>query len=245
MKYLKRFNEHNGVKVGGIDILDQKWENMLPKILKIITDNGEFELGRKEGLNDMGHITDITHLQDNIQIIYSQNTLDKNPNPTADGEPDTLEIDLWIMKDNNGKVADPKIPKLNVDISYGDSMVSTFTIEHPKNVGVVHYTGKHSKYDPDTFFAFQDDSLKELVEFFNKFGYELSVSDFKFLDKDPDSYQYKDPKIKGNNKDIKSMSGADGKDIEHLKGGDHVNKVFHTKDTTPKSFVNYGKDSKK
>ena len=55
----------------------------------------------------------------------------------------------------------------------------------PNKVHVIEYTSWKSKTDPsNTVFALADKSLKEFVDFLNKFsGFELTVNDFKFLDK--------------------------------------------------------------
>ena len=126
-----------------------------------------------------------------IQISYYQNTAEDG-NVTKDGEPDYLCFDITLVKDNDGTERSPDTLKLNVDISYGDNMASSFSIEKPNKVTLSHYTGIGSKYDPETKFAFTDESLKSLVDFFNKFGYELSVEDFKFLDNEDKSFKYKD-----------------------------------------------------
>ena len=42
--------------------------------------------------------------------------------------------------------------------------------------------------DKETFFGFEDDSIKDLVDFFNRLGFELTVKDFTFIDKYPDTY---------------------------------------------------------
>jgi hypothetical protein len=64
-------------------------------------------------------------------------------------------------------------------------MVCEFSLEVPNKVSVIEYTSWRSKADPsNTVFALEDKSLLEFVNFLNKFtGFELKVSDFKFLDK--------------------------------------------------------------
>ena len=83
--------------------------------------------------------------------------------------------------------------RLNIDITYGDAMVSGFTIEEPNKVEAHHYTGIDSMHEEETFFHFNDKTLEELVEFFNRFSdrYRLTKDDFKFLDSDPNSYKPK------------------------------------------------------
>ena len=70
-------------------------------------------------------------------------------------------------------------------------MVSEFTIESPNKVVPHHYTGANSLYDPKFVFGFDDKSLQAFVDFFNRFSdnYNLTKDDFKFLDKDPNSYK--------------------------------------------------------
>ena len=64
-------------------------------------------------------------------------------------------------------------------------MCCEFSLEAPNKVSVIEYTSWRSKTDPsNTVFALEDKSLKEFVDFLNKFtGFYLEVSHFKFLDK--------------------------------------------------------------
>jgi hypothetical protein len=62
----------------------------------------------------------------------------------------------------------------------------------PGDIEIIHYTGLGSKYDKETFFGFEDESIKDLVNFFNRLGFKLSVKDFSFIDKYPDSFTYKE-----------------------------------------------------
>ena len=101
------------------------------------------------------------------------------------GEPDTLEIDLYFLKVLN------KI-KIDVDITWGDKMVAEFSITPPNNVSLIEDTTYRSKFDksPEDIFAFHNESLKKLVEFFNMLDKDinLTVDDFKFLDKYDDYF---------------------------------------------------------
>lgn len=173
MKYLKRFNEHS------ISIFNQDWKKLLPETLELITSDGNWTL----------HKSDLMLNGDLVQFSYYQKTFDKPEDVNNDGEPDYLCFDIHFTKNENGI-------KMLVDITYGDSMVSEFSIESPNKVDVIHYTGKNSKYDPNTKFSFSDKSLSDLVNFFNKFnhGLKLNVSDFKFLDSNDDSFHYTDDK---------------------------------------------------
>jgi GMP synthase-like glutamine amidotransferase len=182
-----------------ISIFDKKtWANLLPKELTVVTNNGKFTLKLPEQngsehmvVPDSGPSTAVTVISDEIQISYSQNTMEEfGGSPTKDGEPDTLEFDIHTVKTNDGTQANPDNLKLNVNITYGDAPVSKFTISMPGETEVVHYQGFGSKYDPTTSFGFEDESLQALIDFFNRFGFKLDKDDFTFLDKHPDSYTY-------------------------------------------------------
>jgi len=175
MKHLKKFNEHS------ISIFSQEWKKLLPECLNLITHNGRFDLNK----------TDLILNGDLIQIPYYQNTVSKSNDPLSDGEPDYLEIDIHLVKVNDGKEANPDTLKLNVDITYGDAMMSEFTIEAPNKVKVNHYTSFNSLYDKETIFAFDDTTITDLVNLFNRMSnkFKLTKDDFKFLDKDPNSYK--------------------------------------------------------
>ena len=176
MKYLKRFFEHK------IPYFSQEWKKLLPNSLEIMTDNGTYKLVKK----------DLMINGDLIQFDYYHNTPEENNGDVlVDGEPDFLEFDIHLMKKNNGMDSNPDTLRLNVNITYGDAMVSEFSIEMPNKVDVIHYTGKGSKHDPDTFFGFTDKSLEDIVNFFNSFGFKLSKQDFTFIDESNDEYQNK------------------------------------------------------
>jgi hypothetical protein len=106
---------------------------------------------------------------DMVQATYDSNIW---------GFPSTLEFDFYFLKVN-------KDFKIDIDITLGDAMVSEFSIEKPNKVNVIQYTSWRSKSDlSNTVFALEDKSLKSFVDFLNKFvGFDLSVDDFKFLDK--------------------------------------------------------------
>jgi GMP synthase-like glutamine amidotransferase len=164
-----------------ISIFDKEdWRKYLPQKLKVITNNGHFELEQ----------TDLTINGDKMQIIWYQNTVDGPNDANKDGEPDTIQFDVSMVKTNDGTEANPDNLKLNIDVTYGDSMASQFTISKPGEITVAHYTGFGSKYDKESEFGFEDDTIKELVEFFNRFGFQLDSKDFTFIDKHKDSYIY-------------------------------------------------------
>lgn len=185
MRYLKKFNESQSYSVFD----SEGWKKFLPKKLDVVTNNGNWTLELPQGEYGMGHATNVTNLMNCIQINYYQNTPSREDGDvTRDAEPDQLEFDITIVKDNNGEHANPDTLKLNIDITYGDAVVSSFTIQNPNKIDVFHYTGFGSEVDPDTYWAFDDDSLQELVNFFNAWGYKLNTKDFTFIDKYPDSY---------------------------------------------------------
>lgn len=164
MKHLIRFNE-------SVDIYQVDWHNIAPNELTVIKDgrNTKFRLG-----NIMKHF-------DMIQVTYD----------TKDGEewgvPDTLEFDLYFVKPG-GKFN--KDIRVNVDITYGDLIASEFSITSPNIVNVIQYTSYHSKFDPsNTVFAFDEESLHKIVDFFNKINsINVQRDQFNFLDEDPNSY---------------------------------------------------------
>lgn len=192
MKYLKRIHEFKfeSNKDKSYSIFDTEgWKKFLPKKLNLVTDNGNWLLELPKFDSGMGHATNVTNLMNCIQITYQQNTPStENGDVTRDGEPNYLEFDITIVKNNDGRSANPDTLKLDVDITYGDAMAIEFTIEKPNKINVLHYTGFGSLYDPNSYFGFEDDSLEELVNFFNSWGYKLTKKDFTFLDKYPDSY---------------------------------------------------------
>ena len=163
-----------------ISTFSQDIKSLLPENLNLITTNGQFELELK----------DVMLNGDLIQIVYYHNTFEKSGDSSSDGEPDYLEIDIHTLKDNDGTKSNPDTLRLNIDLTYGDSMMFSFTIDKAKGLKVHHYNGVDSKYDPESTFYFSDDTIKNLVEFFNRFDdYQLTPKDFTFIDSDPNSYQ--------------------------------------------------------
>ena len=173
-------NDIHKIDESTISTFSQDIKALLPENLNLITTNGQFELELK----------DVMLNGDLIQIAYYQNTFENTGDALGDGEPDYLEIDIHTLKDNDGTKANPDTLRLNIDITYGDSMMFSFTIDKKDKVNVHHYDGINSKYDSETFFYFSDDTINDLVELFNRFDdYQLTSDDFKFLDSDPNSYQ--------------------------------------------------------
>jgi len=190
MKYLKRFNEDieatikpNGTISANIDpktndtntIYDKRWEIQLPEFL-IINYHGKLFKFKKN--NIMLH-------SDMVQITYASTPLNSDEQGEIWGAPDTLEFDIYFVKDNETN----KI-RLTVDITYGDAMVCEFSVESPNKIKVIEYTSYHSKFDSsNTVFALVDDSLQSFIDFLNRFeGMKLKKEDFKFLDQ-YDNYQ--------------------------------------------------------
>ena len=225
MKHLRKFNEN-------VSLFDPNWVKFLPKELSIITQNGDFTLEVNSLDPDKYGYSGIYNLMTSVSVSYGQDTLEKdNGDPTADGEPDGLQFDIAIVKDNDGTEANPsKSLRLNVDLTYGDSMMYAFTIDYPNKVNVHHYNGKDSLYDPETYFGFTDESLQELVTFFNRFGFTTTPEDFKFIDSDLDSYDYtppneeilKDIKTTGNKIEPMLMDDEEKVEVDALKGGDKI-----------------------
>ena len=145
-------------------IYDVDWKTVLPKELVVLKDGEHrFKVG-----NVMMHA-------DMVQVTYENVTNEW-------GAPNTLEFDFYFSK--NGHM------RMDIDITWGDSMACEFYIESPSKVGVIEYTSFRSKMDPsNTVFALEDKSLKEFVDFLNRFdGFKLDVSQFTFLDSS-DNYQ--------------------------------------------------------
>lgn len=181
MKYLKFFENFQTEEE--VSIFDKEgMMRILPNELVVINDAGEWHLK----LGDLS-----TNLV-KAEIMYYQNTIEdvQDGDVLADGEPDTLEFDIHIVKNNDGMEGNPDTLVLNIDITYGDAPVSQFSIQAPNNVSITHYTGIDSLHDKDTIWSFSDDSIKKLVNFFNMWDekFKLSSEDFNFLDDDPNSY---------------------------------------------------------
>jgi hypothetical protein len=55
-------------------------------------------------------------------------------------------------------------------------------------VDVFHYNGYGSKFDSQYEFSFKEESIEEILNFFNRFGFGLNREHFNFLDSDKSSY---------------------------------------------------------
>jgi hypothetical protein len=145
-------------------IYDIDWKSILPKEMVVLKDGEHsFKLGNVMKNADM------------VQVTY------ENSNNEW-GAPSTLEIDFYFSEN-------PKM-RIDIDITWGEAMACEFYVDSPSKVGVTEYTSFRSKTDPsNTIFALDNNSLKEFVDFLNRFdGFKLDVSQFKFLDQF-DNYQ--------------------------------------------------------
>jgi len=184
MKYLKLF-ENYVLGNNYITILDEDIEKYLPKKMNIYTMGGGGD-GSGSNVLDLGKIT---REIDILRVPYSQNTTDKyDGDVTVDGDPDILEFDFHFLHKETGL-------KINVDLTYGDSMVSSFSIEKPNKININHYTGLGSTIDPETHFGLCDNSIEDIVSFLNRFGFNLVQKDFSFLDKYPETYVHEGLKL--------------------------------------------------
>ena len=182
MKYLKRFNEN-------ISIYDPKWKELLPNTITVL--KGQ-DCGIDKWIYKKGNVM---LNSDMLQITYD-----------IDDQiaPDTFEIDIYFVKDdseekrgdstivvNSGQIKyDNNVGKhlpnlrLTVDITFGDQMACEFTIDKQDGVKMFQDTTYGSKFDTtNTLFALSDESLKQLVDFLNRFnhGVNLKLEDFHFL----------------------------------------------------------------
>jgi hypothetical protein len=181
MKYLKTFLEHKFEPT----IYEIDWHSIVPDKLVVIkgdtTDiNGYIiEPKTKERTTQLCEYKVGNIMSD---LVY-QITYDNNFN--FPGIPDTLEIDVAILKDENENHFE-----INVEITFGNLIVSGFNIDAPNKVTPYQYTSYHSKNDPsNTVFAFNEESLQKLLTFFNSFdSIHLERKDLNFLDNNPDSY---------------------------------------------------------
>ena len=133
------------------NIYEIDWKTIMPSEMKVSKDgNHTFKLGN------------IMKDANMIQICYENS---KN----EWGVPSTLEFDFYFSED-------PK-NRLDVDITWGDSMVCEFYIEKPNRVGFIFESDK-----TNTQFTFDEQSLKSFVDVLNKLdGFRVDFNQFKFL----------------------------------------------------------------
>ena len=214
MKYLKRFEgivsvhgdgnkeyrlqnlPHVGEDIhtdGRISILQQDWfEKLLPDTLTVHSDPQIKKLnfdqsvvdidGSKEYIFDKNECTIDNGL---VQFTYYYNSMKSDKGEVTDGEPSMLEFDIHFVKNEKGF-------KLLVNITYGDQMVTDFSIEAPNKINIGHYNGVGSKYDSQSHWGFKHESIVHLVKFFNAFnhGIKLTEKDLSFLDQSHDTYKH-------------------------------------------------------
>lgn len=157
MYHIKKFESFNQ-----FSFYTSGWEKFLPQKITIIK-NGKSRNFHRENTMINADMIQIDYVAD--KIIF--------------GQPDEFEIDVYFTNKSG-------LLNFTVDISYGDYIVSEFTISPPNKISVVEYTSYHSKFDPDenNTFAFEDDTINKLCDFFNHIdGVNISSEDLKFLDK--------------------------------------------------------------
>lgn len=168
MKFLKLFEDFNNSplsetetdKNDGMSFYDKKWESFLPEKITVFKAGKSYEFTKGNTLLNASW----------VNVTYENHLY---------GEPNSLMFDIeYVFDDNNNEV------KLDVDITYGDLMVSEFTIEAPNKINVGQYTSYGSKFDPsNTEFSLDSNALQSLANYFNAFdhGIHLTVEDLKFL----------------------------------------------------------------
>ena len=166
MKYIKSFESYR------IPITSQEVKNLLPKELTIQTSNGVFTL----------KVSDYIVNLPKIYTSYHHSTPEKTGDVLDDGEPDYLCIDLNLFKKDELEI--------NVELTYGDAMMFEFKVSKG-SVDVFYYNGYGSKFDPEYEFSFTEESIQDILKFFNRFEFGLKRSDFNFLDSDKSSYDTK------------------------------------------------------
>jgi GMP synthase-like glutamine amidotransferase len=171
MRWIKTFEKFRFLK--------EEFEDNFPESIKIYTENGSFELVK----------SDFTREIDVIRCSYWHNTA-IDGRVWHDGEPDLLMFDIHFHRNEKGL-------KTLIDITYGDKMVSEFSIQAPNEIQVILYNGFNSKLDRETQFGFEDETLKDICNLINKFSeeYKVKVEDLTFIDKYPDSYVLPEPSV--------------------------------------------------
>lgn len=155
--------------------LGENIKSKFPEKLECYTDHGTFTY----------KIGDVTREPDILRAAYNGSTYEKTGNPLLDAEPDFIGFDIHFINENNHL-------KTIVNITYGDTIVSEFSMIAPNKVEIGHYEGIDSKVSKETHFGFSDQSLDQLITLFNSFdhNYNFSRNEFKFIDKYPDTYQH-------------------------------------------------------
>jgi GMP synthase-like glutamine amidotransferase len=155
--------------------LGENLKDRFPKSIEVYTDHGTFTYT----------IGDFTREPDILRVTYNGVSAEETGNVLSDGEPDFVCFDIHFLRKQD------KL-KLIINITYGDTIVSEFSLQAPNKLKIGHYEGIGSKVSPDTHFGFSDDTLKALIGVFNSFdeSFSFNKNDFEFLDKYFDTYQH-------------------------------------------------------
>jgi hypothetical protein len=145
-----------------------------PKKMCVCNDSGDWEL----------NLGDCEKTFPSIQAVYHHNTSEQSGDVLSDGEPDYLGFDMHFLEEGNDVC-------LNVDITYGDAMMFSFKMSPGNTVNVGHYNGYGSKFDSQTKFHFTEESINNLINFFNLVNpmFKLTRDKFTFLDGDKNSFK--------------------------------------------------------
>lgn len=216
-KYRHKSLPHAGEPIhidGRISMFQQDWfEKLLPETFTIHSNPNLKKLNKDLTLTDVTgtkeYVFDKNECSiDNalVQFTYYYNSADQSKSTNSNepipldpnyalenGEPAMLEFDIHFSKIGQGDLhTEEDQIKLLVDITYGNNMAVEFTLEAPNKINVIHYTSVGSKYDPETHWGFTDESIEDLVKFFNCFdhGIKITSEDLKFLDEHYESYEH-------------------------------------------------------
>ena len=157
-----------------VEYLNLDLESILPKKIQFGSSNGEFEAS----------LRDNRFTSPKIEIVYHHFTPNQTGDVLSDGEPDYLCFDIHPTSEGSELTK-----KLILDITYGDAMMFSFEIQHDGEVEVGHYNGYGSKFDPEYHFYFMENSIQDLINFFNKLGFNVTRDKMNFLDKRLDSFK--------------------------------------------------------
>jgi hypothetical protein len=149
-------------------LYNESWKKYLPQSFTFIKGNKKYT--RYQTNN-------IIKNADMVQIIYGTKG-------EKWGEPEDLQFDLYFVMDGTIRI--------DIDITFGDLVVSEFSVESPDKVKVVEYTSYNSKFDPsNSVFAFTEESIQQLIKLLNSLDDRLSLTrnNFNFLDSNPHNYK--------------------------------------------------------
>lgn len=165
---------------GRISIFDNNWRHFLPKTMEIVDNTGPYD-------SDFGRWTlkmnEFVINNELIQFDYIQHTPTEmfDGDVTADGEPDTLCFDWFVVKNNDGDLSDGNL-RIDVEITYGESVVADFVMKMPNTVEVISKYPHHPNPDGKLFYYLSSQTTKDFVDLVNRFGFEFDYDDFLFLD---------------------------------------------------------------